>query len=428
MNNTIKILGNIFTPKDISLYMSNFINNDYTYDIFDPCVGTGNLIENINNKHNIECIDINNEFIKECKIKFKNKNNIKFKNINFLEFKTNKKFDYIITNPPYIKIQNINEKDLNIMKKDYPDFIYGNTNLYIYFILKCFNLLNTNGELICIIPNSFLYNKSLIKFKNFLFDNKKIKLLIDFKDKQQFENCSTYTCIMIITKYGNKFYSYSNNINDQLKIIHYNNIINNNSLKHNIKFKIGLMTLCDKVFIIKNYEIKNNLIEFKNNNIQYSIELDSCKDILKVSKNKIFKIIYPYTTENNKIKIDLNFLEKYPKCANYLNVHKENLLKRDSGKTSKYPTWFAYGRTQALLLINKERVFLPSIVKNINDFIFKKNIELYYSGLSIVSDQYNNDQLIEIMKNNEKLILQNSSNKSSGWFGLTTNSFNNIII
>jgi adenine-specific DNA-methyltransferase len=418
----IKSRGIVFTPIKISKFMTSFIDNSNSKKILEPSCGSGDLLKYIDKKHDVFGIDINKKFINECKKKF---THFKFECKDFIRFNTKERFDYIIGNPPYVKIQNIDNKSINIMRNEYPDIIYGNTNLYAYFLIKCYDLLKDNGELIFIMPNTFLYNKSLNNLKKFLFDEKRIKLLIDFKDKQIFDNFMTYTCIIIITKTINKKYLYGNDINHKLK-----NTVYKTSLKNIntpiINYRIGLMTLCDDVYIIKNFIENGNMIEFSKNGINYKIEKDACKDILKVSKREVYKIIYPYKIINNKAKINVNFLKEFPECGMYLKSKMNVLKQRDNGNISSYPIWYAYGRTQSLIPNKNKRLFLSTIVKDIKTSLFEKNIELYYSGLCISSIKLNNKELISILKSNEDEILKSSNNKAGGWYGMTLNSFINI--
>lgn len=415
----IKNNGVVFTPSNIVKYMTSYIDNNNIKKILEPSCGVGNFLENIDKKHNITCIDINKKYILEIRKKYKN---VKTIIQNFIDYKTDDKYDYIIGNPPYIKIQNINKKDLYKIRNEFPDFINGNTNLYIYFIIKCLKLLNDNGKLIFIIPNTWIYSKSFLYFKNYILDNKLLELLIDFKDKQIFNNVSTYTSIIILTNKQNDFYYYSNDIDKKLIKKNYNNNNNNKnySLLNTMTPRIGIMTLKDDVFIIKKFKILNNKIYFIKNDKEYIIEKDACKNILKVSKNKVYLIIYPY---DNNCKIIEDLKNIYPLTYNYLFDFKNELDKRDNGNNN-YKKWYCYGRTQSLKISNKKRLFISTIVKNIKDFLITKKVDLYYSGLCIEpKNNYDIEDIkIKLLKK-EKQILQSSNNKSNNWYSLSVNSF-----
>lgn len=424
MTDNIKKNGVVFTPKYICDFMVEFIQKKNNLRIFEPSCGHGAFFNSIFeyglHKNNIiEANDINIEFINKCKEQYPC---ITYYNYNFIDY-SKKKYNVIIGNPPYVRIQNLKKDEIIKIKNEYP-IISGNLDLYIYFIIKCTDMLDDDGKLIFIVPNSFLYNKSCIKIKNFLIDNGYLEYVIDFKDKKIFTGFSTYTCIIVINKYNSKnrnFYYYKNNIEDDyIKIKYYKETIRNSLLNY-INVKNGIATLSDNIFIID--KVKNEdekFIYFEKNNKKYKIETSIVKKVLKVSKNKIDYIITPY--ENGKI---IDNLELYPECNKYLLEYKEKLLQRDKGK-KKYEKWYAYGRKQGIQIIDNDRLFISCLVKNIKDYLIQKNVSLFYSGLWIELKENSNltyEKLIEILQKNEQKILEKSNVKSQGWFSINKSSF-----
>ena len=67
--------------------------------------------------------------------------------------------------------------------------IASTSNLYIYFILKCFQLLEENGVLIAVIPNTWMSSFFALVFKKFLLENFEIKKIIEF-DRDIFDNAN----------------------------------------------------------------------------------------------------------------------------------------------------------------------------------------------------------------------------------------------
>jgi adenine-specific DNA-methyltransferase len=139
-------------------------------------------------------------------------------------------YDNIIINPPYIKIQDLSPEYRKYLKKNYPVLQEGLIDIYYAFIIKCLDLLNDNGVMVAITPNSYLYNKSSFNLRKYLFDNSFVQEIIDFKDKKVFENASVYCCITVFTKtkktqllYNDTVILYSDiitNYNDLLEIRH----------------------------------------------------------------------------------------------------------------------------------------------------------------------------------------------------------------
>ena len=72
--------------------------------------------------------------------------------------------------------------------------------------------------------------------------------------------------------------------------------------------------------------------------------------------------------------------ERFPGVKHYLTLYKDELLSRDSDKSCK---WFEYGRSQALQLVNKEKLLLSTIITNTVLVYSLKRQDLPYSGLII---------------------------------------------
>lgn len=417
-----KYFGEVFTPQAIATYMTRFIDNSKTCKVLEPCCGQGHLLRFIDNRHNITAIDINPEYVKYCKSAFPYCRVLLH---DFIDFKTKGRFDYILANPPYIKVQNIGVASRKKIRNQYPGFLEGNTNMYVYFLLKCIDLLEDDGKLIVICPNSFLYNSCLQKFKDYLFENTLIEQLTDFKAHKIFHNASTYTCIMVISRYSKTFYKYSTSLGKALRKIPYRDgsLTSDSCLLHLFTPRIGLMTLCDEVYIIKDYVVQEDFIRFVKRGKVFTIEKESCKNILKVSTKERFKIIYPYKFHNAKVDINLDFQKDFPRCYNYLLEHQRLLHERDNGKGKLYKVWYQYGRSQALVPMSTPRLFLSTIVDNFKNRLQQTKADLYYSGFWLDS-KIQLENLQKILFKYEKQILQNSNNKASGWHTLTQKSFN----
>lgn len=412
----IKELGVVFTPKNICEFMCSFIQNK-KLTLLEPSCGEGAFLDvlNKNKKYKIEANDINNDFISKCKEKYKN---ITYYNKDFIGFNSNKKYDVIIGNPPYIRIQNLSENNRNLIKNEFD--LTGNIDIFLYFIMKSLSLLNDKGKLIFIIPNSFLYNKSCSKVKDYLINNKLLEYVIDFKEKKIFQGISTYTCIIVVNKCNNNnFYYYSNDTNGNYTKIMYTQNKITNSLLNYINIKNGLATLCDPIFIIKEYTEDDNYVYIKD----FKLEKSILKKVFKVSKNIEYYIIYPYI--DGKI---LNNLDDYPECYKYLLKNKDLLDNRDKGKKT-YEKWYAYGRKQGLNLINEtNRLFISSLSKDISNSLIIKDIPLFYSGLHIQSDIIKINDLVKLLIKYEKEITFKCNVKSGGWLCLNKSSFDIQII
>jgi type I restriction-modification system DNA methylase subunit len=110
------------------------LQNVYGWDI-DP-VAVSECINNLNRL--VEPYNLNiqwNIYVKNSLYEIeKYKNNVFFSNV--------EKFDVIIGNPPYIRIQHLDEQQRKYIQKNYSFCKKGSTDIYIAFFELCFNLLS----------------------------------------------------------------------------------------------------------------------------------------------------------------------------------------------------------------------------------------------------------------------------------------------
>lgn len=195
-----KINGQFFTPIEIAKLMGSFaspLSGDLR--ILDPGSGTGilglSLIEAlIRNKKKISSIHLTafetdlhlipytkesfryaKKWLKEKEIEFSFEiiandyiltcvNKLKESNRNGQNY--SQYYDFIISNPPYFKLQ---KEDIRV--KNSKGIISGQTNIYSLFMALSAKLLNEKGQLIFIVPRSFTSGSYFKEFREFLFEN-----------------------------------------------------------------------------------------------------------------------------------------------------------------------------------------------------------------------------------------------------------------
>lgn len=400
----------IFTPDDISKLMASKLLN--FGKLLEPCVGTGNLLKyiNINNYEQIDIYEIKKQYINSINENIK----IHKHNCDFLKEPIDETYDNIILNPPYIKIQDLPLKYREYITSHFELLNGGSIDIYYAFIIKCINLLNMNGIMISITPNSYLYNKTAYKLRKYLFDNRLIKEIIDYKEKKVFSNASVYCCITILDKQPKTHLIYNDEAIPYDEILKnyslFNFNYNENTLKTICKIRNGIATLRDKIFI--------------NENKLYD---EPCwKQI--TNGNRVKYIIYPY--DNGNIIPEKAFKTENPLTYQYLLENKEELSKRDNGNKS-YPTWYAYGRSQSIKYTNKKCVYIPCFIEpnSIPFNLFEYENILHYGCLCLEPNDENDIELIKkTIISNIDYIRNNSSKRSAGWINLTTTVLYDIVL
>jgi adenine-specific DNA-methyltransferase len=442
---SIKENGVVFTNKHICDLIIKKINPKINETICEPSVGKGafifslfeyfrenNTIEEIADFFNnrLYCYDINNVFLdsfKKLVVEYFNyygyDKELKFDNIINDDFLlSNNNYDVIIGNPPYVRIQNMNKEYLNILKLELKSVTLGNIDLYYAFLEKSLIYSKKVGF---IIPNSFIKNKSGFFIRNII--KNRLSYLYDFKNEKVWSNISTYTSIVICDETDTENFTYESN--NKIILKSKKDLLENNWVfdiqKKDINTKTnklidminhysgGLATIKDDVFKMDSYD---DLYCYKG---IFKIEKEICKKYIKGTKSRTFDdykyIIYPYNI-NGKILKEEDLREKYPLAYEYLLSRKEDLLSRDKGKTSKYDSWYSYGRRQGLLKEKKgDCIILPLTFlksRNIHYIDIPKNEEcLVLSGILVDIKDGMKENFIKVIKSDDFYYFCENNNK-----------------
>lgn len=325
----------------------------------------------------------------------------------FRQFHT--RFDYVVGNPPYIRIHNMSIDRRNFIKHNFM-FNQGTFDIYLSFYELSLRMINKNGQVGFITPNSFLHNSSYLQFREYLAKNKLISTLIDFKANKMFPGFSSYTAIAILQNGNSKdvfdYGEFQNGKIVKLNEIKYNNLNNKHwsfTDKENEQFlknlnkstdifvkdlfdvQYGLATLRDRIFIgkCKPHPVNQHLAIFNNELIERSV----LQDVIKASTFKgnfsgIEKIIYPYEFSDGKYRVisETKMQIEYPHCYAYLLQHKSDLLSRDIDKGTK---WYEFGRSQGIQKIHQEKIILGTLMSSAVRFHKVSKQVMMYSGIFI---------------------------------------------
>ncbi len=319
--------------------------------------------------------------------------------------KFNNMMDFVIGNPPYVRVHNLNE-NYNTVKS----YLFGSggmTDLYIVFYEIGLKMLNDTGILTYITPSSFFTSLAGNNLRNYLIDNCLLESVCDLKHFQAF-NATTYTAIVCLNKNLKSddmlYYEFdveelrpkhidiltpqSYNINgmfyfsqkEQLNLL---KKILNTFKRSNIEVKNGYATLCDAVFI-RDFPFDSKYII----------------PVIKASRAKWTKIFYPYDELGNLISEEN--LKQEKNLYDYLGSHKEELNRRSNEKSSK-DNWYAFGRSQGIKDTYKNKIAISTLIKNENDL---KIVDVpagsgVYGGLYILSNGVSNEKIISVLKSKE---------------------------
>lgn len=284
--------------------------------------------------------------------------------------------DYVFGNPPYCNIHHIKESKREQVKS-YKFANGGMTDMYLVFFEIGINMLNENGKLAYITPNSWLTSTAGANFRNYLKESHTLLEIYQYGHEKVFENVNTYTCITCLSKnpksnnificqrniehfegfhdlskfkcttenldecmIGGKIYLCDDDMLSVLREI-------NDAYKHNkykLKVKNGFATLNDKFFILDDC-------------LEYWLD-DNVLSVIKASDGEKHHFFYPYDKDGKPMKLsDMN--DKL--------VHLMIERAKEMGVNTEEPDWYLYGRTQALNDVKHPKIILNNLIRHTDD-------------------------------------------------------------
>lgn len=105
-------------------------------------------------------------------------------------------FDVVIGNPPYVKVQTLENMIKEYLKINYST-TKGKFDLYIPFLEKAYKLTKEGLYFSYILPSKFTETQSGEDLRRLFIEKATIEKYLDFSEYQVFDNVTTYTCILI---------------------------------------------------------------------------------------------------------------------------------------------------------------------------------------------------------------------------------------
>ncbi|PIV46765.1 hypothetical protein COS21_03690, partial [bacterium (Candidatus Gribaldobacteria) CG02_land_8_20_14_3_00_41_15] len=149
-------------------------------------------------EENIYFADISPEYIEKTKQNLQKLTGKEIKRFNeiaddFCFHNFDEKFDFIIGNPPYVRIQNLNGRKEQL-QKSFITASNGSIDLCFCFFEQALKLLKENGKISFITPNSHFYSAAGKNLRNLMLPHLvNLVKIINFDHFQVFKNATTYT-------------------------------------------------------------------------------------------------------------------------------------------------------------------------------------------------------------------------------------------
>ena len=434
-----KLLGITYTPLAIREELTKTVltkllesKTAKELKISDPCCGSGafsiTLIEELNKlgvdrlealKNNIYFYDIDKLSVALSMInigEYLARHNIdatkvkpNAKVIDFLKCK--EQFDAFITNPPYVKLQNLDLDIREYLKGTYPSLFTGALGLSAIFLKKMFDDLKINGVVGVITQNNFFTSNSGVSLREEI--QNQIYRIDTFGSEAIFEGVTAYTCLMYLTKDVRKDFEYrkitslggfkekpskiKNKTLDSSKW----RLGSKSELEDLVKLEsegtplnvacriwVGIATQFDKGFTV--FKEGNDWVGTTPSNEKIVIESGVVKSLIRVAdlttpesiKDNDRGIIYPYDIVSGKPVVleESSFKKQYPKAYKFLLTWKDGLMGREKGRVDE-SDWYKWGRIQSMIPV-KDKLLTKTFNRG-PCFYFDQSDSLFSNGYAL---------------------------------------------
>ncbi len=361
---------------------------------------------------------------------------------------TGGRFDVVVGNPPYVKLQNFRRvhDDMAEFLRDgrpalhipgYASAQTGNFDLYLPFIEKGLQLLNDNGRLGYIAPSLWTVNEYGEGLRSLIEKTRQLERWLDFKSYQVFEEATTYTALQFFTKCANDVVKvafspegpppehpwadpdcalpYKNlrfgerwllltgkerALIDKL----YQRCTMLGSGENAANIFVGIQTSADAIYHLKRLGPGRYLCTPKGENApppyEVALEDDVMKPLVSGADAKRYVqpktdtyLLFPYRLNGERVElINRHDIEKqYPKTWSYLRSYEQELRARENGKMNDDDSWWAYNYPKNLDKQEIEKLIVPRLVLNVfcsvdeNGTTYLDNVDV--GGISPAPDQ-----------------------------------------
>lgn len=110
------------------------------------------------------------------------------------------KFDAILTNPPYIKLDNLSPLQRDMIKDYLGEHFSGRVDSYLAFMKLCLSKCKVGGFSFFVIPQTFLRAKNAYFIRNLIAQEFDVRCLVDLSAVRVFEGVGAYSILLIVQR------------------------------------------------------------------------------------------------------------------------------------------------------------------------------------------------------------------------------------
>ena len=336
-------------------------------------------------------------------------------------------FDAIMGNPPYIRIQTMQEwapAEVLLYPEHYATARYGNYDKYALFVERSLQLLNASGRLGYILPHKFFNAQYGETLRDLIAEGRHLHKLVHFGHQQIFEGATTYTCLLFLNQQAGDRFEFSQvddlSLWSRLGTAFGESIRAQEITSGSWNFVIGasrrlldkldecptklstvaerifqgLVTSSDPVYLLEpQAEEHDGLVKVLSRATGKIYELETevthslCKgarDVRRYLATPSKRVIFPYdptasALQGRTVLIPPDvFAECYPRAWAYLMENSTTLRGREKGKMD-HDKWYGYVYPKSISLFAQPKILTPSIAARAS-YTLDARGELYFVG------------------------------------------------
>jgi adenine-specific DNA-methyltransferase len=189
-------LGQYFTPTQICEFMVSLSSKPITAHVLEPSSGKGAFLDALNSAgfQNVVGVEIDSEIASH--------DTYPVENASFITWETDKLFDLVIGNPPYIRWKDLEDEQKTELMQHwlFGSMVNSLSDYLLPFIALSIEKLKAEGELIFITPSFWLQTKHSEPLREYLSSHGRITDLVDFGESKIFKDVSTSLVIFKFVK------------------------------------------------------------------------------------------------------------------------------------------------------------------------------------------------------------------------------------
>lgn len=109
-------------------------------------------------------------------------------------------YEVVVTNPPFVKWENMSDRDRDRIREFMKDYSKGKVDLYLAFLKLGMELLKQGGYLLYVLPHSFLIAQNARKLRKEIASEYCVRFVVDLSEIDVFQGVGAYVILLIIQK------------------------------------------------------------------------------------------------------------------------------------------------------------------------------------------------------------------------------------